>query len=89
MAPKKPLLEQMRTNPSGDWTIGDIAALCDQTGVQFIPPSRGSHYKVSSPVLYGHLTIPSKRPIKAFYIKNLVSMIDEHIKASKEEREGQ
>jgi len=24
MAPKKPLLEQMRRNPRADWTIGDI-----------------------------------------------------------------
>ena len=79
MAPKQPLLEQMRERPQSGWTIKDCETLCSQHGCELIAPSRGSHYKAVSPYLAGHETIPFKRPIKPFYIKALVAMIDAHI----------
>lgn len=79
MAPKLPLLEQMRRNPRADWTIDDVARVCADHHIELEPPSGGSHYKAISPLLSGHLTVVARKPIKAFYIKALVSMIDGHL----------
>ena len=54
-------LEGMRANPQSDWRIEDGS----------------SHYKISHPRMREILTIPSKRPIKAVYIRKLVKFIDE------------
>lgn len=78
MAPKKPLIEQMRLNPRADWDINAIKKLCDEYGIELQPPSSGSHYKAVSPYLSGHQTIPYKRPIKAIYIRKLIEMIEAH-----------
>ena len=78
MAKKRPILEAMRANPKGDWTIVDIEKLCRNTGLEIEPPSHGSHYKVISPFLQDILTIPAKRPIKPPYIRKLVSYADAH-----------
>lgn len=69
----------MRRNPRDDWTIDHVAKVCAQHGVELEPPSNGSHYKAISCHLAGHLTIPKRKPVKAVYIKNLVSMIDTHL----------
>lgn len=79
MALKEPLLEQMRARPKAGWTIKDCETVCAQNGCELLPPSRGSHYKAVSPHLAGHETIPFARPIKPFYIRSLVNMIDAHI----------
>lgn len=79
VAPKKSLLEKMRANPAGDWSISDIAKVCRENGVNLQAPHCGSHYKAVSPHLPGHQTVPYKRPIKPFYIESLVAMIDAHI----------
>ena len=78
MAPKLPLLEQMRRNPRGDWTIADVEKLCSDNGINLEPPSGGSHYKAISHLLPGHQTIPAHRPIKPIYIRLLVAMVDAH-----------
>lgn len=69
-------IEQMRSNPAGDWKIADIEAVCKEYGVRCTPPSGGSHYKVSHPASRDILTIPSRRPIKPVYIRKLVRFID-------------
>jgi len=79
MAPKVSLLDQMRRNPRDNWTVADIQRLCDEHGIDLMRPTRDSHYKAASPYLAAHQSIPYKRPIKAFYIKALVAMIDAHI----------
>jgi antitoxin HicB len=50
----------MRANPAGDWTIADVEALCWEHGVQCIPPSGGSHYKVAHSSQNVILTIPRR-----------------------------
>jgi hypothetical protein len=66
----------MRANPSGDWTIKEVETACDADGLACNPPSGGgSHFKVSHPNIYAILTIPSRKPIKAVYIRKLVAMI--------------
>ena len=78
MRKRKSLLEKMRANPRGDWQIKDVETLCEQVGLELRPPSGGSHFKVCSPLLRDILTIPARRPIKAPYIRNLVSYSDAH-----------
>ncbi|BDV35194.1 type II toxin-antitoxin system HicA family toxin [Methylocystis iwaonis] len=70
-------LDEMRSRPAGDWRIDDIAALCREFGILCAPPrGGGSHYKVAHPRVAEKLTIPSKRPIKAVYIRKLVAFVD-------------
>jgi hypothetical protein len=70
-------LEGMRRNPTGDWTIADIQAVCREHNM-LCEPARGggSHYKVGHPRMVEKLTIPFKRPIKPVYIRKLVAFID-------------
>ncbi|MGL4237449.1 hypothetical protein [Tabrizicola sp.] len=89
MAKKKPLLEEMRGNPRGDWGIRDIERLCAELGMECQPPRAGSHYKVISEHLADILTIPAHRPIKPVYVRLLVSYSDAHvIAAGKREQNG-
>lgn len=78
MAPKKPMLDRMARNPVGDWSINDIETLCRQNGLALVAPTSGSHYKVTSDVLGGLLTVPYNRPIKPIYIRELVNMARAH-----------
>lgn len=81
------LLEKMRANPKGDWRISDVAKMCSDVGLTCAPPSRGSHYKISSQyVKNGLQTVPAKRPIKACYIRSLVGLADTHMKARAQEK---
>jgi hypothetical protein len=62
------LLHQMRQNPAGDWTIGDVERLCKAMGWACLP------WKVSVPGNEAILTIPAKRPIKPVYIRKLLEL---------------
>jgi len=75
MARNADLLDRMRSNPVGDWTIRDVEALCRQHGVGCTPPARGDHYKISHRSEAQILTIPAHRPIKPFYIRELVKFV--------------
>lgn len=76
MAKADKLLEQMRHNPAGDWTIKDIQRLCERLGWACLPPSGGgSHWKVAVPGSDTILTIPAKRPIKPVYIRKLMECV--------------
>ncbi len=81
MAKKKTILEQMEANPRGDWSVQNIETLCSQVGLVLKLPSHGIHYKVTSDILNGTLTVPFKRLIKAFYIKEMVGFSKAHIAA--------
>lgn len=70
------LLMSMRRNPQGDWTIGDVEAVCRAYHIDCTTPSRGSHYQLRHDRIPGRLTIPSRRPIKTIYIRLLLDMID-------------
>jgi hypothetical protein len=74
------LLERMRANPQGDWSISDIQTVCMRLGWNCLPPSGGgSHWKIAAPGMEHILTIPAKRPIKPVYIRKFVALIDEEI----------
>jgi hypothetical protein len=71
------LLERMRGNPVGDWTLPDVEKVCRMHGLQCQPPTGGgSHYKISHPGSPMILTIPFRRPIKAVYIRKLLAFVD-------------
>lgn len=63
----------------------DIKRACRQMGLTFAKPTRGSHFKVSSERLDGILAVPARRPIKAVYIRQFVSLADAHVEAGREE----
>jgi hypothetical protein len=67
----------MRANPRGDWTIADVEAVCREFDVLAEPPrGGGSHFKVHCPGMREYVTMPSRRPIKPVYIRQLVRFIE-------------
>jgi hypothetical protein len=70
-------LEGMRNNPRNDWKIEDVEALCNSYGIGYNRPNKGSHAKVSDPLITEILTVPYARPIKPIYIKKLVTLVDD------------
>lgn len=76
------LLERMRANPR-DWRIQDVITLCEAETIACTPPSGGSHYKVKHVAVERILTIPSRRPIKPGYIRDIVAFVDEVREKSK------
>ena len=76
MARAEKLLEKMRRNPQGDWSIGDVSTLCGGFEISCEAPKRGSHYTVADETQAEILTIPFKRPIKPIYIKRLVAFVE-------------
>ncbi|WP_406854719.1 hypothetical protein ABEG18_19530 [Alsobacter sp. KACC 23698] len=75
---KQDLLAQMRRNPAGDWSIGDVEVLCRQHGLTFIRGAGTSHCHVKHRAAPEMLTIPARRPIKPVYIRLLVRYILQH-----------
>ncbi|PWB83356.1 MAG: hypothetical protein C3F11_07050 [Methylocystaceae bacterium] len=78
MAPPSTLLERMKRNPAGDWTIADVELLCRQHGLLFRPGKETSHAHAKHPRAEDILTIPARRPIKPVYIRGLVRYIERH-----------
>jgi hypothetical protein len=70
------LLERMRANPRGDWTIADVERLCRRHGLRCTAPTRGDHCKVRAPGIETVLTIPARRPIKPVYVRALAALVD-------------
>ena len=80
------MLERMRRNPE-DWRIEDVRSLCESFGLDFDRPPGGSHYGISDPTQAFHLTLPSARPIKRVYIRQLVRFVD-RVRAAREKGDG-
>jgi hypothetical protein len=69
-------LRKMARNPRDDWAVDDIQFVCRNLDLECRPPKHGSHHVVSHPKVHGLLTIPSKRPLKPFYIQLFVQMVE-------------
>lgn len=81
------LLDRMRRNPAGDWTIGDVQSLCSGLGWQCLPPTGGgSHWKVVVPGSDAILTVPARRPIKPVYIRKLVDYAKDSARGREEDK---
>jgi predicted RNA binding protein YcfA (HicA-like mRNA interferase family) len=76
------LLERMKRNPAGDWSIRDVEAICHESGLLFRPGKGTSHCHLKHPSAREILTIPARRPIKPVYIRKLVRYIEIHGGAS-------
>jgi hypothetical protein len=76
------LLERMRHNPAGDWSIREIETICREHGLLFRPGKGTSHCHVKHPAAREILTIPARRPIKPVYIRKLVRYIEAYGDAS-------
>ena len=71
------LLDRMKRNPVGDWSIRDVETVCRDHGLACTPPSGGgSHYKISHSSQREILTVPFRRLIKPVYIRKLVRFIE-------------
>ncbi|MEK6745813.1 MAG: type II toxin-antitoxin system HicA family toxin [Pseudomonadota bacterium] len=70
------LRKKMENNPQGDWRIEDVDRLAKAYGFSW-DEGKGSHKNFYHEKLREIFTIPSKRPIKAFYIKRLLELIAE------------
>ena len=68
------LLQKMKSNPKADWTPGNIKTLCKAYNLAM--RQRGTSHGVLTNSKGEHLTIPMHKPIKAFYIKRLVELIE-------------
>lgn len=87
MVRKTKLLDKMAANPQSDWKIADVETLCKQIGLSCRKPSSGSHYMVTSELLSeksGGLTIPARRPIKPYYIRQLANLAKAHLRKEAE-----
>jgi predicted RNA binding protein YcfA (HicA-like mRNA interferase family) len=69
------LLQAMRRNPAGDWQMTDLLSLARRHGLS-VRSTGGSHHIFSHTQLQHTLTVPTRRPIKAIYIKQFVLLID-------------
>ena len=72
------LLERMRRNPTGDWQIRDVEAVCREHGLLLRAGKGTSHFHAKHPSAREILTIPARRPIKPVYIRKLVRYIEAH-----------
>jgi|HigsolmetaAR202D_1030399.scaffolds.fasta_scaffold07041_1 predicted RNA binding protein YcfA (HicA-like mRNA interferase family) len=78
MSSAQKLLAHMRRNPRGDFRVEDFKTVCNslrEQGVQFLPPSKGSHFKVAFPD-GTILVIPARKPIKPVYVRHFVELVD-------------
>lgn len=84
MSRKSKLLEAMRNNPQGDWTMDNVKTLAAAYGIDVRSPRRGgSHVTLSHDSQEAILTVPRAKPIKTFYIVSLVMFIDSVIESEK------
>lgn len=72
------LLDRMRRNPAGNWTIHEVETVCREHGLLFRAGKGTSHCHAKHPGGREILTIPARRPIKPVYIRKLVRYIEGH-----------
>ncbi|MEZ5692153.1 MAG: type II toxin-antitoxin system HicA family toxin [Rickettsiales bacterium] len=70
------LHEKMKNNPHGDWKIDDVEKIAHNYGFSW-NEGKGSHKNFYHKKLSEILTIPNKRPIKPFYIRKLLELIEQ------------
>ncbi len=82
MTRKDKKLHRMRQSPSG-WQIEDLKSLADEHAIEWLHDG-GSHVVFRS-CLCEHLSVPAHRPIKPFYIKRFLLLLDQTLALRKEE----
>ena len=74
MAKADKILTQMKHNPKDNWGIEDLKRIAERYEIDYRQPS-GSHVTFRTKGRT-KLTIPARKPIKEFYIKQFVNMIE-------------
>ena len=69
-------IEAMRANPKGDWQIGDFETVARAIGMA-VRKSGGSHVVFSHSSSRTCMTVPARRPIKPFYVREFIAFVDE------------
>lgn len=71
------ILDRMRANPRGDWSIQDFETVANQYGVKVTKPKSGGH-TVFSHLQWGEIRqiVPHLKPIRAVYVNDFVGLID-------------
>jgi predicted RNA binding protein YcfA (HicA-like mRNA interferase family) len=69
------LLQRMRNNPRGNWTINNLLTISRRLGIE-ARNNGGSHHVFSFPGIEEDVTVPFKRPIKPVYIKKFLALVD-------------
>ena len=69
------LLASMKANPKADWTPADVRSLVRAEDLTV--RQRGTSYAVITNARGEHLTVPMHKPIKPFYIRRLVALVEE------------
>ena len=68
------ILASMKANPKADWTPADIRTVARAYGLKL--RQRGTSHAVLTNESGEHLTIPMHKPIKPFYNRRLVDLIE-------------
>lgn len=76
------MLSKMSNNPNG-WTIKDLKSIALKLGM-LVREGKGSHVIFSHEKTVTALSVPSKRPIKAIYIKQFLDLVSEVMEVSDE-----
>ncbi|MDE0680349.1 MAG: type II toxin-antitoxin system HicA family toxin [Gammaproteobacteria bacterium] len=74
MAKVDGLLGLMKANPKADWRPKDVRKVARKHNLTI--RQRGTSHAVLTNGVGGHLTIPMHKPIKPFYIRQLVKLIE-------------
>ena len=69
------LIERMRRNPRGDWTMENLQTIAKRLGIE-VRNSDGSHHVFSYPGVEEDVTVPYRRPIKPIYIRKFLALVD-------------
>lgn len=75
MTTHEKLLEKMKRNPKGDWTMENLLAIARKWGIE-VRNSDGSHHVFSFPGIEEDVTVPYRRPIKPVYIRKFLALVD-------------
>ena len=86
MTQKDKKLQKMRQNPR-DWKIEDLQSIADEHELQWLHDG-GSHVVFRSHVCE-HLSVPAHRPIKPFYIKRFLLLLDQTLEVRKRKEDRQ
>lgn len=69
------MLSAMKANPKADWSANDVRKVARQH--KLLLRQRGTSHAVLTNAFGRYLTIPMHKPIKPFYIRRLVKLIEE------------
>lgn len=67
-------IEQMRSNPKGDWTIADLKGIANRLGIAH--RQAGTSHVTFRAESGEKLTVPTHKQIKVIYVNNLIELID-------------